>query len=139
MKKLATLVLCALMLFSTVMPVTTLAKTKKCTHKNTTWVTTSKATCTATGTKVKKCKNCGKILKTKQIAKTAHTYKSKTFTKATCTSPKIVIKVCTKCKQQIAFEKVGKPLGHYWHSWKKNPITGKVSRSCYHCKVRQYK
>ena len=70
MKKLATLVLCALMLFSTVMPVTTLAKTKKCTHKNTTWVTTSKATCTATGTKVKKCKNCGKILKTKKIAKT---------------------------------------------------------------------
>ena len=67
MKKLATLVLCALMLFSTVMPVTTLAKTKKCTHKNTTWVTTSKATCTATGTKVKKCKNCGKILKTKKI------------------------------------------------------------------------
>ena len=139
MKKLATLVLCALMLFSTVMPVTTLAKTKKCTHKNTTWVTTSKATCTATGTKVKKCKNCGKILKTEKIAKTAHIYKSKTFTKATCTSPKIVIKVCTKCKKQIAFEKVGKPLGHYWHSWKKNPITGKVSRSCYHCKVRQYK
>lgn len=32
MKKLATLVLCALMLFSTVMPTTTLAKTKKCTH-----------------------------------------------------------------------------------------------------------
>ena len=84
MKKLATLVLCALMLFSAVMPVTTLAKTKKCTHKNTTWVTTSKATCTATGIKVKKCKNCGKILKTKKIAKTAHTYKSKTFTKATC-------------------------------------------------------
>lgn len=83
MKKLATLVLCALMLFSAVMPVTTLAKTKKCTHKNTTWVTTSKATCTATGIKVKKCKNCGKILKTKKIAKTAHTYKSKTFTKAT--------------------------------------------------------
>ena len=70
MKKLATLVLCALMLFSAVMPVTTLAKTKKCTHKNTTWVTTSKATCTATGIKVKKCKNCGKILKTKKIAKT---------------------------------------------------------------------
>lgn len=44
MKKLATLVLCALMLFSAVMPVTTLAKTKKCTHKNTTWVTTSKYT-----------------------------------------------------------------------------------------------
>ena len=89
MKKLATLVLCALMLFSAVMPVTTLAKTKKCTHKNTTWVTTSKATCTATGIKVKKCKNCGKILKTKKIAKTAHTYKSKTFTKATCTTPKM--------------------------------------------------
>ena len=102
MKKLATLVLCALMLFSTVMPVTTLAKTKK-------------------------------------IAKTAHTYKSKTFTKATCTTPKIVVKFCTKCKKQLAFEKVGKPLGHYWHSWKKNPITGKVSRGCYHCKVRQYK
>lgn len=100
MKKLATLVLCALMLFSAVMPVTTLAKTKKCTHKNTTWVTTSKAT---------------------------------------CTTPKIVVKFCTKCKKQLAFEKVGKPLGHYWHSWKKNPITGKVSRGCYHCKVRQYK
>ena len=75
----------------------------------------------------------------KKIAKTAHTYKSKTFTKATCTTPKIVVKFCTKCKKQLAFEKVGKPLGHYWHSWKKNPITGKVSRGCYHCKVRQYK
>ena len=67
MKKLATLVLCALMLFSTVMPVTTLAKTKKCTHKNTTWVTTSKATCTATGTKVKKCKK--RLLKQHTLTK----------------------------------------------------------------------
>ena len=34
MKKLATLVLCALMLFSTVMPVTTLAKRLKYTKKS---------------------------------------------------------------------------------------------------------
>lgn len=39
------------------------AKTKKCNHKNVTWITTSKPSCTDEGMKVKKCKNCGKILK----------------------------------------------------------------------------
>ena len=45
------------------------AKTKKCNHKNVTWITTSKPSCTDEGMKVKKCKNCGKILKIKKIKK----------------------------------------------------------------------
>ena len=48
MKKLATLVLCALMLFSTVMPTTTLAKTTKCTHPKEVVKVVKKATCTYT-------------------------------------------------------------------------------------------
>ena len=49
MKKLATLVLCALMLFSTVMPTTTLAKTTKCTHPKEVVKVVKKATCTKDG------------------------------------------------------------------------------------------
>lgn len=48
------------------------AKTKKCNHKNVTWITTSKPSCTDEGMKVKKCKNCGKILKIKKIKKSGH-------------------------------------------------------------------
>ena len=43
------------------------AKAKKCNHKSVTWITTSKPSCTDEGMKVKKCKNCGKILKIKKI------------------------------------------------------------------------
>ena len=49
MKKLTTLVLCALMLFSTVMPTTTLAKTTKCTHPKEVVKVVKKATCTVHG------------------------------------------------------------------------------------------
>ena len=42
------------------------AKAKKCNHKSVTWITTSKSSCTDEGMKVKKCKNCGKILKIKK-------------------------------------------------------------------------
>ena len=47
--------------------VSTQAKAKKCNHKSVTWITTSKSSCTDEGMKVKKCKNCGKILKIKKI------------------------------------------------------------------------
>ena len=42
-------------------------KAKKCNHKSVTWITTSKPSCCTEGMKVKKCKNCGKILKIKKI------------------------------------------------------------------------
>lgn len=48
------------------------AKAKKCNHKSVTWITTSKPSCTDEGMKVKKCKNCGKILKIKKIKKSGH-------------------------------------------------------------------
>lgn len=37
-----------------------IAEKSKCNHKNITWVTKTKATCTNRGLKYKKCKSCGK-------------------------------------------------------------------------------
>lgn len=72
MKKLATLVLCALMLFSTVMPTTTLAKTKKCTHPKEVVKVVKKATCTEDGKVTYTCKKCGKLLQTSKVKKLGH-------------------------------------------------------------------
>ena len=72
MKKLATLVLCALMLFSTVMPTTTLAKTTKCTHPKEVVKVVKKATCTKDGKVTYTCKKCGKLLQTSKVKKLGH-------------------------------------------------------------------
>lgn len=53
-------VLMVLMLLVLVPGSSTQAKAKKCNHKNITWVTKTKATCTNRGLKYKKCKSCGK-------------------------------------------------------------------------------
>lgn len=71
MKKLLTVVLCALMVFSSVVsvaPTTALAKSK-CSHKKTKWVTLVKADCTQEGKRAKMCTNCGKTLKTVKVKK----------------------------------------------------------------------
>ena len=69
MKKLVTLVLCAMMLFSAVMPVTTLAKTTKCTPTKEVVKVVKKATCTEDGKVIYPCKKCGKLLKTSKVKK----------------------------------------------------------------------
>lgn len=71
MKKLLTVVLCALMVFGSVVsvaPTTALAKSK-CSHKKTKWVTLVKADCTQDGKRAKMCTNCGKTLKTVKVKK----------------------------------------------------------------------
>ena len=135
-KRIITFGLCLVMCFSIVTPVTILAS---CSHKSTTWVTTSKPTCTTTGTKVKKCKSCGKILKTEKIAKTTHAYRKIVIADATCTKPMTVISACTICKDKASIEYSGQALGHKWGKWKKNPTTGKYFRGCSRCGKQQYK
>ena len=63
------------------------AKAKKCNHKSVTWITTSKSSCTDEGMKVKKCKNCGKILKIKKIKKSGHRLRTQIEKMPTCTKP----------------------------------------------------
>ena len=65
--------------------VSTQAKAKKCNHKSVTWITTSKSSCTDEGMKVKKCKNCGKILKIKKIKKSGHRLRTQIEKMPTCT------------------------------------------------------
>ena len=67
MKKLVTLVLRAMMLFSAVMSVTTLAKTTKCAHPKEVVKVVKKATCTEDGKVTYTCKKCGKLLKTSKV------------------------------------------------------------------------
>lgn len=77
MKKLLAVVLCALMVFGSVVsvaPTTALAKSK-CSHKKTKWVTLVKADCTQEGKRAKMCTNCGKTLKTVKVKRTSHTLK----------------------------------------------------------------
>ncbi len=52
-------VLMVLMLL-VLMPGISIQAKSKCNHKNITWVTKTKATCTNRGLKYKKCKSCGK-------------------------------------------------------------------------------
>lgn len=81
MKKLLTVVLCALMVFGSVVsvaPTTALAKSK-CSHKKTKWVTLVKADCTQEGKRAKMCTNCGKTLKTVKVKRTSHHLKKMVY------------------------------------------------------------
>ena len=57
---------------------------------------TKKATCTATGIKTYKCTICNEVIKTETIAKTNHTYESKT-TKATLSKNGKIENKCSVC------------------------------------------
>lgn len=135
MKRLVTLAFCLMMCFSVATPTTALAK---CSHKNTTWVTTSKSTCRVMGTKVKKCKSCGKILKTEKIAKTSHKYKVISIVDPDCESPGLIQEMCQKCKF-MKVTTISKPLGHNWTKWHKNVISGNYERKCKRCGCRSVK
>lgn len=49
-----------LLMLLVLMPGISIQAKSKCNHKNITWVTKTKATCTNRGLKYKKCKSCGK-------------------------------------------------------------------------------
>ena len=62
------------------------------------WIIIDAATCTTTGTKVKKCTVCDTILETSIIAATGHSYGSwETTQAATCTVTGTQTRTCTKC------------------------------------------
>ena len=123
MKKLLTVVLCALMVFGSVVsvaPTTALAKSK-CSHKKTKWVTLVKADCTQEGKRAKMCTNCGKTLKTVKVKRTSHHLKKMVYKKATCTNPDAIGWYCTNPDCIYGYRKYYKteqirPLNHKWKS-----------------------
>ena len=156
MKKLLTVVLCALMVFSSVVsvaPTTALAKSK-CSHKKTKWVTLVKADCTQEGKPT--CSSPGEVAwyctnpdciygykkyyKTEQIRPLNHKWKSKTYA-ATCTTPKVEISICSRCHAQDSFVQ-GKALGHKWSKWKLSATSmvkkkPKKTRVCSRCHKKE--
>lgn len=137
MKRLAVAVLCALMIFSTVMPTTVLAK---CSHKKTEWQTTQKASCSCTGTKTLVCKSCGKTIKKKTLPRTSHHFSTFCKWKPTCTDVGYLAQSCSVCGSMRTI-KYGEALGHKWSKWKKSFITKKYSRHCTrsNCDAKEYK
>ena len=111
MKKLATLVLCALMLFSTVMPVTTLAKTKKCTHPKEVVKVVKKATCTEDGKVTYTCKKCGKLLQTSKVKKLGHKWSD---WKITSKAKNKMVNIRRSCKWCKKVQKQTRPDVGYW-------------------------
>ena len=165
MKKLLTVVLCALMVFSSVVsvaPTTALAKSK-CSHKKTKWVTLEtvkvkktshnlrrqvrkKPTCSSPGEVAWYCTNPDciygykKYYKTEQIRPLNHKWKSKTYA-ATCTTPKVEISICSRCHAQDSFVQ-GKALGHKWSKWKLSATSmvkkkPKKTRVCSRCHKKE--
>jgi fibronectin type 3 domain-containing protein len=79
----------------------------KVAHKAGSWETTKKATCTATGTKVKKCTVCKAVVETATIAKVAHKAGSwETTKKATVNKAGTKVKKCTVCKEVVETAKI---------------------------------
>ena len=60
------------------------------------WTITKNATCTETGTKVKKCKVCGYVSETQTIAVTGHSYTIQVVA-PTCTAQGYTNHTCSKC------------------------------------------
>lgn len=98
--KLVTLVLCAMMLFSAVMSVTTLAKTTKCIHpKEVIKVVKKKATCTEDGKVTYTCKKCGKLLKTSKVKKLGHKWSDWKITSKAKNKMVNIRRSCKRCKK----------------------------------------
>lgn len=121
MKKLLTVVLCALMVFGSVVSVAPTTALAKCSHKKTKWVTLVKADCTQDGKRAKMCTNCGKTLKTVKVKRTPHHFKKMVYKKATCTNPGAIGWYCTNPDCIYGYRKYYKteqtrPLGHKWKS-----------------------
>lgn len=69
-----------------------------CTHGQTSWKETRKATCTATGQKIQTCPDCGAILKTETIPALGHSWSGWTvIEKASVHSPEKQERTCSRC------------------------------------------
>jgi len=120
------------------------AKAKKCNHKSVTWITTSKSSCTDEGMKVKKCKNCGKILKIKKIKKSGHRLRTQIEKMPTCTKPGLTATYCLNPDCIYGYRKYYKtekiaPLGHSYidKTYKATCTAPKtIVTSCKNCKYK---
>ena len=120
------------------------AKAKKCNHKSVTWITTSKSSCTDEGMKVKKCKNCGKILKIKKIKKSGHRLRTQIEKMPTCTKPGLTATYCLNPDCIYGYRKYYKtekiaPLGHSYidKTYKATCTAPKtIVTSCKSCKYK---
>lgn len=116
--------------------VKTKVSVKACSHKNYgSWKIITKATCSTTGKKSAKCKQCGKTIY-KTISKLDHKYNSGVVTKAaTCTEEGIKTFTCTLCK-----DTVNVPIEKLSHTWDNGKITTKptckdIGKKTYTCTV----
>lgn len=109
MKKLLTVVLCALMVFGSVVsiaPTTALAKskcshkkTKKCTHPKEVVKVVKKATCTEDGKVTYTCKKCGKLLQTSKVKKLGHKWSDWKITSKAKNKMVNIRRSCKRCKK----------------------------------------
>ena len=112
------------------------ASIPKIAHKFSAWTTTKKATCTANGTRTRKCSVCGKT-ETKSIAKLSHSYKA-TVVKPTCSAKGYTLHKCTKCGYSYK-DKYTNTVAHKFSAWKTTSFnvdkgTSTQKRTCSVCK-----
>lgn len=80
-------------------------------HGNEVEETTKEATCTEKGTKAIKCEDCGKTIRTEEIAKADHEVEPK-VTEATCTEDGKIEYLCKNCKESVSANTVIAAEGH---------------------------
>lgn len=111
-------------------------------HSYGSWSTTKAATCTATGTKTRKCTGCSKT-ETQTIAALGHNYSSSyTVDKAaTCTAAGSKSKHCTRCSATTSVTSIA-ATGHSYGAWSTTKAatctsTGTKVRKCSSCSATE--
>ena len=110
--------------------------------KHASWSVTKAATCSATGTRVKKCSVCGKVLDTETIAKTSHKYTYVTTKEATCEAAGTQVEECSVCHAKSGKTKSLPALGHNFQVIStQNPTCsqkGQTISQCSRCSKMKY-
>lgn len=106
-----------------------------CKHTNTT-VETTNPTCIKAGSKVTRCKDCKKVLKTEKIAATGHKPDSGTTTAATCQKTGKIVYKCTVCGVTTSTKTLPKTSHNYVYKVitpATTTSTGKAKTYCTYC------
>ncbi len=110
---------------------------KKCSHKKFVTIKNVKPTCTKSGKKQVKCKQCGYV-KTTTIKATGHKYDKGTIVKiATCKTTGTKVYICTICKHKKSVV-IPKTTTHKWNSEytiDKQPTKTAEGSKSIHCSV----
>lgn len=102
-------------------------------HKWGSWTTTTKATCTATGTEKRTCTKNSAHYETRSIATLGHSWGSWTTTKsATCTVAGSKKRVCTRDSAHTQTEAIA-ALGHNYPSAWSNTSISNHTKKCSRC------